>query len=70
MRFTMSPSIHGEPAAVVENLLSDPAVQAADELICFLPPGFGLAQNVRVITDIVETVAPELGWSPAGAAVV
>jgi alkanesulfonate monooxygenase SsuD/methylene tetrahydromethanopterin reductase-like flavin-dependent oxidoreductase (luciferase family) len=64
-RFTMSPSIHGEPAAVVENLLSDPAVQAADDLICFLPPGFGLEQNIRLITDIVETVAPALGWSPA-----
>ncbi len=69
-RFTMSPALHGEPAAVVENLLNDPAVQAADDIICFLPPAFGLEQNLRLINDIAETVAPELGWSPAFAPTV
>jgi alkanesulfonate monooxygenase SsuD/methylene tetrahydromethanopterin reductase-like flavin-dependent oxidoreductase (luciferase family) len=64
-QFTMSPALHGEPERVVEALLEDPAVQAADDLICFLPPAFGLAENVRLITDIVETVAPALGWRPA-----
>jgi alkanesulfonate monooxygenase SsuD/methylene tetrahydromethanopterin reductase-like flavin-dependent oxidoreductase (luciferase family) len=64
-RFTMSPAIHGEPADVVEQLLGDPAVQAADDLIAFLPPSFDLEQNLRLISDIAETVAPHLGWLPA-----
>jgi alkanesulfonate monooxygenase SsuD/methylene tetrahydromethanopterin reductase-like flavin-dependent oxidoreductase (luciferase family) len=65
MRITMSPSIHGEPESVVETLLNDPAVQSADDLVCFLPPAFDLEQNKRLINDIVETVAPQLGWTPA-----
>lgn len=65
-RFTMSPALHGEPQRVVEALLSDPAVREADDLICFLPPAFGLDQNRRLIADIAETVAPHLGWTPAG----
>lgn len=65
-RFTMSPALHGEPERVVEALLGDPAVQEADDLICFLPPAFGLEENLRLIGDIAETVARHLGWSPAG----
>ncbi len=64
-RFTMSPAIHGDPAHVVEQLLNDPAVRAADDLIAFLPPSFNLGQNLRLINDIAETVAPHLGWQPA-----
>jgi alkanesulfonate monooxygenase SsuD/methylene tetrahydromethanopterin reductase-like flavin-dependent oxidoreductase (luciferase family) len=67
-RFTMSDVIHGEPEAVIENLLNDPAVQAADDLICFLPPAFGLDENLRLISDIAEHVAPALGWQPSLAA--
>jgi alkanesulfonate monooxygenase SsuD/methylene tetrahydromethanopterin reductase-like flavin-dependent oxidoreductase (luciferase family) len=64
--FTMSPALHGEPERVAEALLGDPAVQEADDLICFLPPSFGLEENRRLIADIAETVAPQLGWTPAG----
>jgi alkanesulfonate monooxygenase SsuD/methylene tetrahydromethanopterin reductase-like flavin-dependent oxidoreductase (luciferase family) len=69
-RFTVSPAIHGDPDQVTEQLLSDPAVQAADELIAFLPPAFDLEQNKRLIKDIVETVAPNLGWKPGAASLV
>jgi alkanesulfonate monooxygenase SsuD/methylene tetrahydromethanopterin reductase-like flavin-dependent oxidoreductase (luciferase family) len=62
---SVSPAVVGEPAHVVETLLADPAVRIADELICFLPPAFDHSQNLRLITDIAETVAPQLGWSPA-----
>jgi alkanesulfonate monooxygenase SsuD/methylene tetrahydromethanopterin reductase-like flavin-dependent oxidoreductase (luciferase family) len=68
-RFTMSPAIHGDPDQVTEQLLADPAVQAADELIAFLPPAFGLEQSARLIKDIVETVAPSLGWKPGAASI-
>ena len=64
----MSPALHGEPERVVEALLNDAAVRAADDLICFLPPAFGLEENRRLIADIAETVAPHLGWTPAGGA--
>ncbi len=64
-RFTMSPVFHGDPAAVVEDLLADPSVAASEELIAFLPPHFGLRENLRLIEDIAERVAPQLGWAPA-----
>ncbi|OAA21844.1 flavin-dependent oxidoreductase, F420-dependent methylene-tetrahydromethanopterin reductase [Frankia sp. EI5c] len=64
-RFTMSPVQHGDPAAVVDQLLADPSVPLADELIAFLPPAFGLRQNLRLLEDIAATVAPRLGWTPA-----
>jgi alkanesulfonate monooxygenase SsuD/methylene tetrahydromethanopterin reductase-like flavin-dependent oxidoreductase (luciferase family) len=60
----ISPVFHGTPDAVTEALLNDPGLAAADELVLFLPPGFGLAENLRVLNDFVETVAPTLGWSP------
>lgn len=63
--FSVSDAIHGSPAEVIDRLLADVAVAEADELIAFLPPSFGLAENLRLIEDIVETVAPHLGWQPA-----
>jgi hypothetical protein len=62
----MSPVYHGEPAAVNEAVLADPGLSVADELVLFLPPAFGLADNIRLLTDLAQTVAPALGWTPAG----
>ncbi|CUU59543.1 Luciferase-like monooxygenase [Parafrankia irregularis] len=36
----------------------------ADDLIAFLPPAFGLRENLRLLEDIATTVAPHLGWAP------
>jgi alkanesulfonate monooxygenase SsuD/methylene tetrahydromethanopterin reductase-like flavin-dependent oxidoreductase (luciferase family) len=47
----MSPVHHGHPDQVIEAVLADPGLSAADELILFLPPAFGLAENVRLLTD-------------------
>ncbi|MFB9443176.1 LLM class flavin-dependent oxidoreductase [Dactylosporangium vinaceum] len=60
----MSPVHHGEPDAVTAAVLADPGLRAADELVLFLPPAFGLAENVRLLEDLAATVAPALGWSP------
>jgi hypothetical protein len=60
----MSPVHHGEPAAVTEAVLADPGLTAADELVLFLPPAFGLSENVRLLADLGDTVAPALGWTP------
>jgi alkanesulfonate monooxygenase SsuD/methylene tetrahydromethanopterin reductase-like flavin-dependent oxidoreductase (luciferase family) len=60
----MSPVHHGHPDEVTAAVLADPGLGAADELVVFLPPAFGLAENVRLLTDLAETVAPALGWKP------
>jgi alkanesulfonate monooxygenase SsuD/methylene tetrahydromethanopterin reductase-like flavin-dependent oxidoreductase (luciferase family) len=64
---TVSHSLHGDPASIVAQLAADPALALADDLIAFLPPSFGLQENLRLIEDIIETVAIPLGWSPQGA---
>ncbi|TCM52787.1 alkanesulfonate monooxygenase SsuD/methylene tetrahydromethanopterin reductase-like flavin-dependent oxidoreductase (luciferase family) [Rhizobium sp. PP-F2F-G48] len=61
----ISPVFHGTPDRVIAAILADPGLSAADEIILFLPPGFGLAENTRVLTDFAATVAPSLGWSPS-----
>ncbi|CAN7649259.1 LLM class flavin-dependent oxidoreductase [Pararhizobium sp. LjRoot238] len=60
----ISPVFHGTPEQVIEAVLNDPGLAAADEIVLFLPPGFGLAENVRLLSDLTETVASNLGWSP------
>ncbi len=62
----MSPVYHGDPDAVAAAVLADPGLSAADEVVLFLPPAFGLADNVRLLADLTRTVAPALGWTPAG----
>ena len=61
----MSPVHHGDPATVTAAVLADPGLATADELVLFLPPAFGLAENVRLLTDLTATVAPALGWTPS-----
>lgn len=61
----ISPVFQGTPDAVIEAVLSDPGLAAADELVLFLPPAFGLSENIRLLTDLATTVAPSLGWKPA-----
>jgi hypothetical protein len=61
----MSPVHHGSPDQVTASVLADPGLTAADEIVLFLPPAFGLAENVKVLADLAETVAPALNWSPA-----
>jgi len=60
----ISPVHHGTPDEVTAAVLADPGLAAADELVLFLPPSFGLAENVQVLTDLAREVAPGLGWTP------
>jgi alkanesulfonate monooxygenase SsuD/methylene tetrahydromethanopterin reductase-like flavin-dependent oxidoreductase (luciferase family) len=64
--FLVSPVFRGDPDAVAAALAADPGISSADELVLFLPPAFGLEENVRVLADMAKTVAPALGWTPAG----
>ncbi|GEL21195.1 alkane monooxygenase [Pseudonocardia sulfidoxydans NBRC 16205] len=61
---SISPVHHGDPDGVAGAVLADPGLAAADEIVLFLPPAFGLDANVRLITDLAREVAPALGWSP------
>ena len=61
----MSPVHHGSPDDVLRAVLDDPGLSAADELVLFLPPAFGLSDNITLLTDLARHVAPELGWAPA-----
>ncbi len=60
----ISPVFHGTADQVIEAVLSDPGLAAADEIVFFLPPAFGLAENIQLLTDLAGTIAPSLGWSP------
>jgi alkanesulfonate monooxygenase SsuD/methylene tetrahydromethanopterin reductase-like flavin-dependent oxidoreductase (luciferase family) len=62
----ISPVFHGTPDAVTRAVRADPGLAEADEVVLFLPPAFTLDQNRRLLADFVETVAPGLGWKPAG----
>lgn len=61
----ISPVFQGTPDQVIEDMFADPGLAAADEVVLFLPPAFGLAENLRLLGDLTETVAPALGWSPS-----
>lgn len=61
----ISPVFQGTPDQVIEAVFSDPGLSAADEIVLFLPPAFGLSENVQLLTDLAQTVAPAFGWSPA-----
>jgi alkanesulfonate monooxygenase SsuD/methylene tetrahydromethanopterin reductase-like flavin-dependent oxidoreductase (luciferase family) len=60
----VSPVFHGDPDVVAEAVAADPGIAAADELVLFLPPAFGLEENVRLLSDVASTVGPALGWTP------
>jgi alkanesulfonate monooxygenase SsuD/methylene tetrahydromethanopterin reductase-like flavin-dependent oxidoreductase (luciferase family) len=62
----ISPVFQGTPDQVIEAVFNDPGLSSADELVLFLPPAFGLSENIRLLSDLAETVAPSLGWAPAG----
>lgn len=61
----ISPVFQGTPDQVIEAVFNDPGLAAADEIVLFLPPAFGLTENVRLLTDLAHEVAPAFGWSPA-----
>jgi alkanesulfonate monooxygenase SsuD/methylene tetrahydromethanopterin reductase-like flavin-dependent oxidoreductase (luciferase family) len=63
----MCPIYHGDPDYVLERAKADYGVQLADELMIWLPPNFTLTENKELLDNIVEYIAPELGWAPAGA---
>lgn len=56
-------SFVGEPDVIVEELLKDQAVGSADTLLVTIPNLLGVSENLRLLDNIAEHVAPRLGWS-------
>ena len=52
---------------MLERAQADDALQLADELMIWLPPNFTLVENKELLDNIVEFIAPQLGWRPAEA---
>jgi alkanesulfonate monooxygenase SsuD/methylene tetrahydromethanopterin reductase-like flavin-dependent oxidoreductase (luciferase family) len=56
-------SFIGEPDAVAEDLSKDEAAHAADTLLVTIPNLLGVAENLRLLDNIAECIAPVLDWS-------
>jgi alkanesulfonate monooxygenase SsuD/methylene tetrahydromethanopterin reductase-like flavin-dependent oxidoreductase (luciferase family) len=52
----------GEPDKLVAELAEDEAIAAADTLLLTVPNQLGVDYNAHVIENVLQHVAPELGW--------
>jgi alkanesulfonate monooxygenase SsuD/methylene tetrahydromethanopterin reductase-like flavin-dependent oxidoreductase (luciferase family) len=55
-------SYAAEPDKLIEQLARDEAVAAADTLLLTVPNQLGVDYNAHVIENVLEHVAPALGW--------
>ena len=62
MRSTFGKTYAAEPDVLVEQLLSDAAIQSADTLMLTIPSQLGVEFNLRVVESFAKYVAPALGW--------
>ncbi|MDN3495174.1 LLM class flavin-dependent oxidoreductase [Planococcus sp. APC 4015] len=62
MRSTFGKTYAAEPDVLVEQLLNDAGIQAADTLMLTIPSQLGVEFNLRVIEAFATHVAPALGW--------
>ncbi|WP_137843222.1 LLM class flavin-dependent oxidoreductase [Microbacterium sp. 2FI] len=62
IRSTFGKTYAAEPDVLVEELLADAAIQAADTLMLTIPIQLGVEFNLRVIEAFATHVAPSLGW--------
>jgi alkanesulfonate monooxygenase SsuD/methylene tetrahydromethanopterin reductase-like flavin-dependent oxidoreductase (luciferase family) len=51
-----------EPDVLIDQLMSDQAVQSADTLMLTIPSQLGVAFNLHIIESFARLVAPALGW--------
>nr|WP_206673794.1 LLM class flavin-dependent oxidoreductase [Galbitalea soli] len=59
----------GEPDRIVEELLDDPAVLAADTILLTVPNQLGVDYNAHLLETVATQIAPAIGWEPATALV-
>lgn len=63
-RSTFGKTYADEPDRLVEQLLADEAVMAADTLMLTIPNQLGPEYNFHILRSFAEHVAPALGWLP------
>jgi predicted dinucleotide-binding enzyme len=51
-----------EPDVLVEELREDEAIAAADTILLTVPNQLGVDYNAQLLANIVQHVAPGLGW--------
>lgn len=61
-RSTFGKTYAAEPDVLVEELLQDEAVMAADTLMLTIPNQLGVDYNLHVLESFGKYVAPQLGW--------
>lgn len=64
MRSTFGKTYADTPDRLIEQLLADEAVMAADTLMLTIPNQLGVDYNLHVLQAFAEHVAPALGWKP------
>ena len=64
MRSTFGKTYAAEPDVLIEQLLGDEAVMAADTLMLTIPNQLGPEYNLHVLESFATHVAPALGWKP------
>ena len=62
IRSTFGKTYAAEPDVLVEQLLDDAAIRAADTLMLTIPSQLGVDFNLRVVEAFATHVAPALGW--------
>ena len=55
-------SYAAEPDILVKELAQDEAIEAADTLLLTIPSQLGVEYNAHLLADLLNYVAPELGW--------
>ena len=63
-RVVFVPDLVGSSEQIIERLRADPVLARVNELRLELPYDFPLEWYQQILTDVVERIAPELGWSP------
>lgn len=58
--FRFSKVLSGDPSAIVDALLADPAVAATDELVITLPANGDAASHRKILQVVAEQIAPAL----------
>jgi len=62
MRSTFGKTYAAEPDVLVEQLLDDAAIRAADTLMLTIPSQLGVEYNLHIVESFATHVAPALGW--------
>jgi alkanesulfonate monooxygenase SsuD/methylene tetrahydromethanopterin reductase-like flavin-dependent oxidoreductase (luciferase family) len=62
IRSTFGKTYAAAPDVLVEQLLNDAAIQAADTLMLTIPSQLGVEFNLRIVESFAKYVAPALGW--------